>query len=286
MISKRARLLRWVLLVLLLAAVVAICAVPALERRDVLAVTFFDVGQGDAIFIESPSGVQMLIDGGPDAAVLRRLSAKMGFFDRSIDIVLATHADKDHIAGLSDVLERYEVGEIVMTENKGESAAAEAFRDRAAEEGAEITYARRGMRYDLGGGAILTILFPDRDPSYLESNTSSIVARLVYGETEFLFTGDSPQAIEDHLVLLDRASLESDVLKAGHHGSRTSSSPLFLDAVRPIYTIISSGKDNQYGHPHKEVLAVLSAVGAITKNTADEGSITIVSDGRDLWEEN
>ncbi|MBI4087016.1 MBL fold metallo-hydrolase [Candidatus Kaiserbacteria bacterium] len=284
-------IVRWGLLFVLLAGAVVMYVVPALERGgDRMVVTFLDVGQGDAIFIESPTGVQMLIDGGPDATVLRRLSQKMGFFDRSIDVVLATHADKDHIGGLADVLERYAVAEIVMTENKGESAAAEAFFERAEAEQARVTYARRGMQYDLGGGAILTILFPDRDPSLLESNTSSIVARLVYGDSEFLFTGDSPQAIEEHLVMLDRnipsagrrSELQSDVLKAGHHGSRTSSSELFLDAVRPTYAIISSGKDNSYGHPHKEVLAALAEAGVITKNTAEEGSITIVSDGSSL----
>lgn len=282
------------LLLILLAGAIGVYVVPAaLERGGMLSVTFLDVGQGDAIFIESPTGMQMLIDGGPDAAVLRRLSEGMRFFDRSIDIVLATHADKDHIGGLADVLERYEVAEIVMTENRGESAAAETFFERADAEHARIVYARRGMQYDLGGGTVLTVLFPDRDPSLLESNTSSIVARLVYGDVEFLFTGDSPQAIEEHLVMLDRGApsaswrseLRSDILKAGHHGSRTSTSELFLDAVRPKYAVISAGKDNTYGHPHKEVLAVLAEIGAEIKNTAEEGSITFVSDGRELWEE-
>jgi competence protein ComEC len=289
-ISFRGNVFRWGLLIALLIGGVLVYAVPAASGggdNQTLSVTFLDIGQGDAIFVESPTGVQMLIDGGPpDGGILRRLSEEMGFFDRSIDMVLATHADKDHIGGLPDVLERYDVSEIIRTENTGESAAADTFFERADAEGAVVTYARRGMRYDLGGGAILTILFPDRDPALFESNTSSIVARLTYGESEFLFTGDSPKSIEEYLVSLDGKTLQSDVLKAGHHGSHTSSSEVFLDAVRPKYVVISSGKDNQYGHPHAEVIEALQKVGAETKNTAEESSITFRSNGSRLWIEN
>lgn len=292
-ISFKAQRIRLALLSVLLVGAVAVYVVPAASGRgdDTLSVTFFDIGQGDAMFIESPTGIQLLIDGGPpDGGVLRRLSEEMGFFDRSLDLVLATHSDKDHIGGLPDVLDRYDVSEILMTENKGEdnkiSNTAEAFWDRVNTEGARITYARRGMQYDLGGGAILTVLFPDRDPSYLESNTASIVTRLTYGESEFLFTGDSPKAIEEYLVSLDGQGLQSDVLKAGHHGSHTSSGENFLNAVHPNYAVISAGKDNQYGHPHADVLESLRAVGAETKNTADTGSITFVTDGSRIWLEN
>lgn len=286
-VSLRGHVVRWVLFLVLLVSAVVVYVVPFEQGGgDTLSVTFLDIGQGDALFIESPTGVQVLIDGGPDTGILRQLSKEMGFFDRSIDIVLATHADKDHIGGLPDVLERYEVMEIVMTENKGESIAAEAFFDHADTEGARITYARRGMQYDLGYGAILTILFPDRDPTFLESNTGSIVARLTYGETEFLFTGDSPKAIEEYLVSLDGSKLQSDILKVGHHGSRTSSSEVFLNAVHPEYAIISTGKDNQYGHPHKEVMDLLHKAGAQIENTADLGTITFVSNGHQLWQKN
>jgi competence protein ComEC len=247
-------------------------------RADELSVTFLDVGQGDAIFIESPTGVQVLIDGGPNASVLRALSEEMGFLDRSIDIVIATHADKDHIGGLVDVLDRYEVAEVVMTENRSATNADNAFIERVEQEGAEVVIARRGLAYELGDGALLTVLFPDRDPSFLETNTASIVARLTYGTSEFLFTGDSPIAIEEHLVA-SGITLESDVLKVGHHGSRTSTSEHFVQSVRPQYAIISAGKDNSYGHPHIEVMNTLERPGVISKNTAEEGSITFVSDG-------
>lgn len=246
--------------------------------EGMLQVTFLDVGQGDAIFIESPTGVQVLIDGGRNAGVLRELSRELGFFDRTIDLILATHPDQDHIGGLVDVLERYEVGMVVLTENRGDTGSAEEFGRRVEAEGAVVSYARRGMTYDLGGGATLHILFPDRDPEMLESNASSIIALLAYGEHEFLFTGDAPKSIEDYLVVLGD-DLESEVLKVGHHGSDTSTSEPFLSAVRPVYAIISAGADNPYGHPHQAVVGVLEAAGATTKNTAEEGSITFVSDG-------
>ena len=253
---------------------------------DHLRVVFFDVGQGDAVFIESPTGVQVLIDGGAGGGVLRYLSGEMGFFDRTIDLLVATHPDKDHIGGLPDVLKRYEVRTIVRTENEGETETAKAFLEHIVEEDARVVLARRGTSFDLGEEVMLEVLFPDRDPTFLESNTASIVMQLTYKNTRFLFTGDAPKGIEDYLVILDGESLESDVLKIGHHGSRTSTSELFLQAVDPDYGVVSAGKDNRYGHPHAEVLARLKEYNVVTKNTAEDGSITFLSDGTDLYLEN
>lgn len=257
------------------------------EHTEMLEVSFLDVGQGDATLIESPAGIQVLIDGGRGSAVLGPLSRKMGFFDRDIDILLATHPDADHIGGLVDVLRRYRIHTIVMTENESDAPVYEVFTKAVQNENAEIIFARRGTVLDLGSGAAgsttLTILFPDHDPSALESNTSSIVSRLTYGESEYLFTGDSPQSIEEYLVGLSPDILSSDVLKVGHHGSRTSSAETFVTAVHPTYAIISAGKDNSYGHPHKEVTDLLTAKGIMQKNTADLGTIVSESDGATIW---
>lgn len=252
-----------------------------LEERvgDELVVAFLDVGQGDAIFVESPTGVQLLIDGGQGSAVLKRLAEHMSFTDRTIDYVLATHMDADHIGGLVDVLERYEVKTIIHTEQKGESAVAKTFKKAVTAEGAERMYARRGMTFDLGGGVWFYILFPNYDPRDFESNTASIITQLVYGEHEFLLTGDAPLGIEEYLTSLDGKKLESDVLKVGHHGSKTSTASDFLEVVAPTYAIISAGKDNRYGHPHEEVMERLLTSGVITKNTAEDGSVVFVSDG-------
>jgi len=248
-------------------------------EEEKLCVAYLDIGQGDATFIQSPTGVQVLIDGGPGSAVLQELGDVMGYFDRDIDVVIATHPDADHIGGLTDVLERYDVATIVRTENENDTTMWRAFEKATDAEGARIVYARRGQTIDLGAGAVLEILFPETDPIDMESNASSIVARLTYGDTSFIFTGDSPKRIEEYLVLAEGEHLKSDVLKVGHHGSRTSTSEMFLAEVDPEYAIISAGKDNSYGHPHVEVTDMLFNYGVETKNTADEGSIYLISDG-------
>lgn len=247
-----------------------------------LCVVFLDVGQGDATFIQSPSGTQMLIDGGRDNSVLRELGAVMGFFDKDIDFVLATHPDADHVGGLTDVLERYAVKNIIRTENESDTPVWKRVEELIEAEGAAVHFARRGQKYDLGDGAILEILFPDIDPSELESNTASIVAKLTYGANFFMLTGDSPKAIEEYLVLIEGEYLKSDVLKVGHHGSRTSTAELFLDEVRPTYAVISAGKDNQYGHPHVEVTDMLFNAGIKAYSTAEAGRVTFWSDGEIL----
>jgi competence protein ComEC len=252
-----------------------------------LTVTYLNVGQGDATFIESPQGMQILIDGGRDTSVLRQLPKVMGYFDRTIDMVVATHPDADHIGGLIDVLKRYSVESILMTDNINDTPAYETFLDAVEKEDTMVLYAKRGQVFDLGmgpsGSTTLTILFPDRDVRDLESNTSSIITKLSYGDADFMFTGDSPVAIESYLVGLDSSVLESEVLKAGHHGSRTSTSEVFVSAVQPLYGIISAGKDNEYGHPHTEVMETFRAHGVETKNTADVGSIFVESDGQKIW---
>jgi competence protein ComEC len=226
------------------------------DTRGFLTVSYLNVGQGDAIFIEAPSGRQVLIDGGPDRSVLRELGALMPWWDRSIDVVIATHPDADHITGLVDVLQRYRVEYIFHPGVEKNTGPAESMLLSVAKEGAQEIYARRGQLIELGGGAYLEILFPDRDVSDVETNTASIVARLVYGDTAFMLMGDAPQSIEKYLVRLGGAKLRSNVLKAGHHGSDTSSSAVFVSAVSPEYVVFSRGCDNKYGHPHEEVVAL------------------------------
>jgi competence protein ComEC len=257
------------------------------SKEGLLEVTFLDVGQGDATFIESPSGIQILIDGGKNTVVLSALSEVLGFSDKSIDMVVATHPDADHIGGLVDVLQKYEVQNVLMTENLGDSPVYDAFMKAVADEGAEVYIARSGHVFNIGSGGsgttTLRIFFPDVDPTHMESNTSSIVAQLSYGDVDYLLTGDSPIQIEEYLVGKEGSRLQSEVLKAGHHGSRTSSSETFVTTVSPKYAIISAGKNNSYGHPHKEVMEILNKKNVVTKNTADEGSIASFSNGKEVW---
>ncbi len=252
------------------------------ETRSVLEVSFLDVGQGDATLIETVGGVQVLIDGGAHAGVLRELAAELPLFDTDLDMVIGTHPDTDHIGGLVDVLNRYDVDHILVTENEGKSGAAQAYTRAVSTEGAIITFARRGQVWQLDASTTLEVLFPETDASDMESNASSIILRLVYGDTSFLFTGDSPKRIEEYLVLTEGENLESDVLKVGHHGSRTSTSELFLKTVSPEFAVISASADNRYGHPHVEVTDLLFNQGVGLHETAKEGTVTLVSDGVDI----
>lgn len=277
-----------ILLILFLFTIVCVYAGFREDRRGILTVVFLDVGQGDAIFIEAPNGNQMLIDGGPGRAVLRELSKVMPFYDRSIDIVLATHPDADHISGLNDVLNKYAVGLFVEPGVESDTNIHKELKGRVQAKSIKTIEVRRGMTIDLGRDAVLEILFPVLDPRGMETNAASIVARLVYGENEFLLTGDSPQNIEDYLVFQEKLkssnddSLQSDVLKAGHHGSKTSTGAEFLAAVSPEYVVISAGKNNRYGHPSPEVLDILNNFGAKILRTDQSGRIIFKSDGMNL----
>lgn len=206
----------------------------------------------------------------------------MSFSDRDLDYILATHPDADHVGGLAAVLDRFNVSEVIRTENESETGVWEAVVRKVEEEGAVVHYARRGQRYDLGDNVYLEILFPDIDASELESNTASIVARVVYKDTAFMLTGDSPKSIEEYLVLIEGENLESTVLKVGHHGSRTSTSEFFLAEVDPDYAVISAGADNSYGHPHLEVTDALFNFGVETLSTAESGNVIFWSDGTNV----
>lgn len=255
------------------------------KKETLLTVVFLDIGQGDAIFIETPDGKQMLIDGGPGRAVLRELPKYMSIFDRSIDVVVATHPDKDHVGGLVDVLSRYKVGKIIETENKNETAVSDAFSNYANKEEAEIFLARAGQVLTLGASTSIKIFSPAFDPKDWESNASSIVAKVTYGDIDFLLTGDAPSNTEEYMVKVYGSQLTSEVLKLGHHGSRTSTSDLFLNTVRPTFAVVSAGRGNNYGHPHKEVTDRILARGINLKSTIENGSVVFKSDGQRVWVE-
>ena len=281
-IRKNGRL--YILMTLFITTVFIWYAVLVEDRRGILTVAFLDIGQGDAIFIEAPNGNQMLIDGGPPKAVLSALRRVMSFYDRTIDMIVVTNPDKDHMAGFIDVLESYKVGMVVEPGTVGASVEYKVFEQLVREERAKKSIALRGQTIwlDKKHGVGFQILFPDRNISGLATNDGSIVGRLVYGDTSIMFTGDSPENVEHYLVSLDDKNLKSDVLKVGHHGSRTSSSEEFVGFVSPTYATISLGQGNSYGHPHKETLDTLEKFDIKTLRTDQQGTITIESDGENI----
>lgn len=267
---------------LLLLNLVVWSAVTASGVGD-LRVYFLDVGQGDAILVDSPTHGRVLVDGGRNRQVLSELGRVLPFGDRRIDVVIETHPDADHIGGLPEIVSRYDVGIFLEPGVESSNKIDDELRVRLAERGVEALLARRGMVVNFGDGAQLEILYPHQDVSHLDPNDASVVARVVYGESELLLTGDATLKVEHVLLGFDHATLVSDVLKAGHHGSKTSSSPAFVSAVSPEYAIISAGKNNRYGHPHQEVLNVLKNAGAQVVSTAEVGTIVFVSNGTELY---
>ena len=271
-----------VLGVLILSNILVWRAVWSLAPDDKLKVYFFDVGQGDAILIESPDHRRILVDGGPNRKVVSELGKVMPFGDKRIDAVLESHPDKDHVGGLPEVVNRFKVGLFVESGAESENSIDDELKKRLEQKKIPRMFARSGMVINLGDGVKLAILFPDQNVSRWETNDASIVAKVIYKGKSFLLTGDSPLRIENILVRKNKNILKSDVLKAGHHGSRTSTSLLYAQAVKPEYTIISAGKDNRYGHPHRETLEALSNVRSTVLSTSDLGTIKFETDGETL----
>ncbi len=249
----------------------------------VLRVTFLDVGQGDAILVESPSGVQMLIDAGPPSgAVLRELGRVLPFWDRTIDVLVLSHPDLDHVGGMPDVFARYRVAVVISGTAEGKSTIALSKDSLVEQEAAHVIEGKRGVAVELGGGAVAEFLAPIPGEFGSDTNDASSIVSVRFGETRFLFSGDLGESGEIRAARREGAVLRADVLKLGHHGSRSSSAEEWLRAVSPSVAVISAGKDNRYGHPHKDVLDRLATLGISSVSTVERGTITFVSDGRSV----
>jgi beta-lactamase superfamily II metal-dependent hydrolase len=267
--------------VLLLLATAYLFYLDFRASKKVLTFAVLDVGQGDALFVESPTGTQILFDSGPPRKISGALRQVMSPFDKTIDAIVITNPDADHIGGFTDVLKNYKVGMVLEPGTWNDSKTFQSLKQEIENQNIPDMLARRGARLEIGGGAYIDILFPDRDVYMWSTNEGSVVARLVYGETSIMLTGDSTSQTEK--IILDETEprdLESDILKVGHHGSRSSSSSSFVKDVAPRYALISLGKDNTYGHPHKETLATLAKYGAQVFETDILGTIIMRSDGK------
>jgi len=266
--------------------ILAWIAVYDLSQPRFLEVIFFDVGQGNAIFIETPQRHQILIDGGPDSAILEKLGENLPFWDRSLDLIILTHPDTDHLAGLIEVLKRYQVDFIFWT-----GVTRDTFKWREwqkliefqREKGAKVFIAQAGQKI-IAAKTILDILYPLENlegQTFKDIDNTSIVAKLIFWENSFLFTGDIYKSGERKLIE-SGADINSDVLKVAHHGSKTSSANEFIEKVSPQIAVIQAGKDNRYGHPHQEVLETLAKYDITILRTDQHSDIKIISDGKNL----
>ncbi|MBI2637745.1 MAG: MBL fold metallo-hydrolase [Candidatus Sungbacteria bacterium] len=282
--SRFKKQLHWYVLALLFCAVVLIwTAVFSIEARsDALTVHIFDIGQGDGIFIETVSGTQMLIDGGPDSSILSKLGRAMPFWDRSIDVLLLTHPHADHIDGALEVLKRYKVGMIIESSVNHSIPEYSEWHNLIAKKNIPIHYAKAGEIVGLGGGVHFDFYYPNKTflgESPKNIHDAMVVGRLVFASSSMMFMGDAEAPIE-YRLLSGGFELYSDVLKVGHHGSKTSSSEEFLQAVSPTFAVISVGKKNRYGHPHQDVLDRLQAIGIKIFRTDRDGDVIFKSTGR------
>ncbi len=244
-----------------------------------LTFAMLDVGQGDALFIESPTGIQILFDSGPSRNILGSLRKVMSPFDRSIDAIVITNPDADHIGGFLEIIKNYKVGVVLEPGTFNSSKTYQNLKAEIQNQNIKNMLAQKGMRLDMGGGAVIDILFPNQDVSSWDPNDGSVVAKLTYGETTIMLTGDSTAKTEKIILNAFAPSvLDSDILKVGHHGSYTSTSLDFVNAVSPDYALISLGSDNKYGHPRQTTLDTLNSLGAKIFRTDLFGTIILSCD--------
>ncbi len=267
--------------------ILAWLAVYDLNKPQLLEVNFFDVGQGEAILIETPKRYQILIDGGPTSVILEKLAENLPFWDRSIDLIILTHPEHDHLAGLIEVLKRYKIDHILWTGALKDTAEYKEWQRLIRDETAEIFIAKAGQKIilsKLNFDNYMEVLFPFENLEGKEvenTNNTSIITRLMFGENSFLFTGDAYKSVERKLVSRG-IDLDSDVLKIGHHGSKTSTAEEFIIEVSPEIAVISAGKDNPYHHPHQETLETLEKYGIRVLRTDKNGDIKIICDSQSL----
>ena len=279
--TRPTRITYMFLLILAASAGAAWYRVFILESADAMRVTVFDVGQGDAIFLEFPGGAQALIDGGPSSAVLAKLGRRMPVWDRSIDLVVLTHPHADHLAGLVEVLKRYEVGMVIESGVWYEPTYYDEWQRLIKEKNIRRVVAGGGMRVQFSSDAYLAFLSPVRSYEGAKLHNvheAMVTALFAYGAGRMLLMGDAELGVERELAAAGYLS-DVDVLKAGHHGSKTSSSAPFMRAVTPEYAVVSSAKGNRYGHPHTEVMDRLESFGIRVMRTDRDGDVVFESRG-------
>ncbi|NGT58346.1 MBL fold metallo-hydrolase [Clostridium perfringens] len=245
-----------------------------------LMISYMDVGQGDAAYIKV-NGNDILIDAGPRSnskELLEQLKAKN--ID-DFELVIATHPHEDHIGGMVDVFKEYEVKAFYSPKITHTTKTYENLVKAVKDEGLKTKELKGGMVIDLGEGAKFEVFTPQKS-EYEELNDYSPIMKLSFGDTSYLFTGDAEKLAEEEALAKYKTSLDSDVIKFGHHGSSSSSSNAFIEAVSPKYGIISCAKDNKYGHPHSETLDIIKKYNIKTFRTDTDGEIILTSDGKSI----
>ncbi len=234
-----------------------------------------DVGQGDSILLISPSGKQILIDGGPDLSTLEHLGKYMSFFDRSIDLIVLTHPHADHLTSLPEILKRYKVHSLMLTGIKSKNSRYLSLLNEAQTKNISTIIANSNKDFDSRDGIFIDIIHPYKSIDSYTLNNSSIVLKITYKDQSILLTGDIEEETEIE-ILKAGTDIRSNILKAAHHGSKTSSLKNFLSAVDPNTAVISVGEDNKYSHPSPEVISRFEDMNIDIKRTDEDGTIHLI----------
>jgi len=280
---------KWVIPPLLVIAILVWVAAATMPD-DNLHVSFLDVGEGDAILIQTPAHQDILVDGGPSPqAIGLELGEKLPFWDRTIDLVILTHPHTDHLIGLVEVLQRYKVKQVLYPDLDYDSPLYDEWLSLIKEKDIKYTIAQAGQQIDLGEGVAIKVLNPQEpllSDTQSDTDNNGAVLRLSMGDISFLLTADIFWEAEFELIAR-RANLRSTVLKVAHHGSDTSTSQEFLAVVNAQVAVISAGVDNPHGHPSPEVIERLTDV--VDREqiylTSERGTIEFTTDGERLWVE-
>ncbi|MEY8253809.1 ComEC/Rec2 family competence protein [Clostridium perfringens] len=244
-----------------------------------MSVTYLNVGQGDSELIQV-NGINMLIDAGTNAGANDLVKDLKNRGIKTIDIAIATHPHEDHIGGMDEVLENFDVKSFYAPKVAHTTKTYENMLKAVKNEGLKIKQIKEGTKIDLGKDTEVQVYSPVKS-QYEELNNYSPVMKISYGQNSFMFTGDAESLVEKE-ILNENKDLKADVLKLGHHGSHSSTSEEFFKAVDPSIAIVSCAKDNKYGHPHKETMSNLKKAGITVYETFRDGDITISSNGKKL----
>jgi competence protein ComEC len=239
-----------------------------------LQIKFYDVGEGESILIRTPAGYKVLIDGGPDNRVVQHLGKDLPFYDRGLDLVILTHPHADHLAGLIEVLRRYQVKQVWTNGASSSTSLYDSWVETLGKEGSKVDYPKKGSSMDFGDGVVIEVLHPSglgeggEDP-----NDYSIVVLLTYGRFSSLLTGDAGGEVQPYY------NDSVTVLKVPHQGADTALKEDFLRVIVPQVSIISLGEKNVYNHPSERIAALLKSVGSVVYRTDEHGTVEVVTDG-------
>ncbi len=256
------------------------------ESDDQVKIVFFDVGQGDSILIIINKNFQLLVDGGPDNAVAQKIGKYIPFYDHTIEMMVLTHPDTDHVTGLVELLDRYEIKHILHSGVRADNAAYGLWLEKIQQLGIKETIARSGQKYQLPDNCFLNVLHPSinyYNQAVANVNSTSVVTEVVINEIELLLTGDITST-EELMIINSFPELKSDILKVAHHGSKYSSADEFIERIDPDISVIQVGLDNKFGHPAERVLKLFAKLGILTLRTDLLGDILLKTDGKEIYQ--